>query len=227
MNKTFLKQVIIGVITCPNHENNASAIRATWLRGVPPEIRVFFVYGRPGSPASIEGDCIYLDCPEAYEHLPEKMHRFFEFCSNRLDFDFLLKIDDDSYVDIGTFLDFDTRGGDYIGLIRGMGDPRITRTWHYGKCTDKSYEIPYDGEYVCDWARGGGYLLSRKALNVLVEKTASMFSEHLFEDKMVGEALTLDDRIKKVHVNYVDMGILNPMPPHNMRFVYELLEARK
>ena len=104
-----------------------------------------------------------------------------------------------------------------------MGDVDTTRTWHYGKCTDKSYEVPYEGDYKCDWARGGGYLLSQKAVEILVEKTAVSYSDHLFEDKMVGEALTKDENIKTVHAHYVDMGILNPMPPHNMRYIHQFI----
>ena len=95
-----------------------------------------------------------------------------------------------------------------------MGDVQATRTWHYGKCTDKSYEVPYDGAFVCEWARGGGYLLSRRAVEILADKTAASYSDHLFEDKMVGEALTPDERIRKVRAHYVEMGILNPMPHH-------------
>ena len=44
---------------------------------------------------------------------------------------------------------------------------------------------------------------------------------------MVGEALTLDERIRVLKAHYVQMGILNPMPPHNMRYVHQLLIASR
>jgi hypothetical protein len=225
VGETNIKQIIIGVITCPKYEYKVKGIQDTWLKTVPPNVRVIFVYGRPGRMASIEGDRLFLDCPEAYEKLPQKMHCFFQYCVQNFDFDYLLKIDDDSYVDIGKLLAFNLRDRDYIGLFRGMGDERVTRTWHYGKCTDKSFEVPYEGKYIADWARGGGYILSRKAVEKLALKTAESHKEHIFEDKMVGDALASEGTITKAHADYVAFGVLNPMRPQNMRYVHNLALA--
>ena len=221
------ESILIAVISCDKNEHQAQAIRATWLQELPANCRVVFVYARPGEPEELVGDRLYVDCQEAYEKLPQKMHRLFAYCARNLTFDYLLKVDDDSYVDIGRFLVFDKSRGDYIGAFQGMGDVQATRTWHYGKCTDKSYEVPYEGPFVCEWARGGGYLLSRRAVEILADKTAATYSDHLFEDKMVGEALTPDERIRTVRARYVEMGILNPMPHYNMRYVYDLVTRRR
>ena len=227
MSGTDIKQIIIGVITCPRYAYKVKGIQDTWLKSVPPNIRVVFVYGRPGQKASLEGDRLFLDCPETYEGLPQKMHNFFQFCVRNFEFDYLLKIDDDSYVDIGKLLAFDLRDRDYIGLFRGMGDERVTRTWHYGKCTDKSLEVPYEGKYIADWARGGGYILSRRAIEILALKTAESHKEHMFEDKMVGDALATESTITKLHADCVKFGVINPMLPQNMRYVHNLVLALK
>ena len=228
MNRFKEEKIIIGVLTCPKNRNQAIGIRDTWLKLIPAHVQVLFVFGRPGRPSSLEGDQLYLDCKEAYEHLPQKAHLFFKYCEDNLDFDHILKIDDDTYVDVAKFLSFDNEGSDYTGLFLGMGDDEsVTRTWHFGKCTDKSYEVPYEGPFICEWARGGGYLVSRNAVRILIEKTATSYSRHIFEDMMVGEALTLDERIKTLNVHYVQMGILNPISPPNMRYIHQLIMNQK
>jgi hypothetical protein len=220
------QSIVIGVITCPRYESRTESVRASWLQAIPRAVRVLFVYGRPGEAERIEGDRLYLNCTETYENLPEKIHLFFKYCQEKLDFDYVLKVDDDSYLDPVQFLSFDRKRGDYIGWFSDMGDEANTRIWHYGKCTDKAREVPYEGEYVCEWARGGGYLLSRTAVEIVVEKTASSYLDHLYEDKMVGEALTLDERIRAVHAEYIELGILNPLSPDEMRFFHSLLIGR-
>lgn len=216
MKKPKNDRIIIGVLTCPKNHHRADGIRETWLKLVPDYVRVLFVFARPGRNHSLEGNELYLNCPEAYEKLPEKAHLFYEFCAKNFDFDYIFKTDDDSYIEMNKFLSFDKQGGDYIGRFQGMEDSAVTRTWHYGKCTDKTYEIPYEGEYVCDWARGGGYFLSRKAVDVLLPRTAVSFSKELFEDKMVGDALGIDARVSVIHAEYQSMGVTNPVDPGKM-----------
>lgn len=220
MNDARSAKIIIGVLTCPENSHRVEGIRRTWLKLVPDHVRVVFIFGRPGVGPSLEGDQLYLDCPEAYEKLPKKVHLFFQYCVKTFDFDYIFKTDDDSYIDMDIFLSFDKRGGDYIGRIQGMEDSAVTRTWHYGKCTDKSFEVPYEGEYICDWARGGGYFLSRKAVEILLPKTAVSFSRELFEDKMVGDALGNDGRISTICAEYRSMGVTNPVSPEKMLEAY-------
>ena len=116
------------MITCQKNKERGDSIRETWLKLVPPNVRVLFVFGRPGKPASLEGDELFLDCIEAYENLPQKMSLFYQYCINNLSFDYLLKIDDDSYVDVGQFLAFDKQASDYIGQFDGVKKCDFTST---------------------------------------------------------------------------------------------------
>ena len=65
--------------------------------------------------------------------------------------------------------------------------------------------------------------MSKRAASILVRETSQTFKSELFEDKMVGEALTRDSRIKVVHTSYSEMGVLNPLLPKDMAYVHSLL----
>ena len=221
------KKILIGVMTCPKFSVRANSIRATWLKNLPANLSTLFVFGDDGPTTRLEGNKLTVNCKEAYENLPEKVYRFFKFCHQELEFDYILKVDDDSYVDFNRLLSFDLREADYIGYFQGMGDEQITRTWHYGKCSDKSLEVPYEGAYIADWARGGGYILSRKAVDSLVRTAAGSYKAHIFEDKMVGDALASDSTIINLHAECVEFGVVNPLHPHNMVYEHQLNLALK
>ena len=80
--------ILIAVISCDKNEHQAQAIRATWQHELPANCRAVFVYARPGEPEELVGDRLYVDCQEAYEKLPQKMHRFFAYCARNLEFDY-------------------------------------------------------------------------------------------------------------------------------------------
>lgn len=217
------EKLIIGIYTCPKFTVRANGIRNTWLKLLPENIRVLFVFGRPGESPSLEGDCLFLDCEEAYEKLPYKSHAFYEYCYKNLDFDYILKIDDDTYLDLGQFLGFDKQGADYVGQFRDSPLKDRGKTWHYGKCTDKSYEVPDDAEFVCGWATGGGYFLSKKAVGILIKKTSVTHQNYIFEDRMVGEALTLHPDVKVMSTSFSEIGVINPLLPKDMLYIQNVL----
>ena len=221
------QKLIIGVFNCPRFRFRVKGIKNSWLPHLPPSARVLFVYGRPGEASSIEGDKLFLDCPEAYERLPQKTHEFLKFCINELEFDYVFKTDDDSFIDLDRFLELDLEKADYIGQFKETPLAEHGKTWHYGKCTDKSFEVPYDKPFVCGWATGGGYFLSRKGAGIAVEKTARTYSDSLYEDMMIGEALTIDPRIRSLKTSFIEIGLINPLAYYDMKYIQDLLTERK
>lgn len=217
------QRLLIGIYTCPKFSDRVQGVRDTWLKLIPDNVRVLFVFGRPNQKALIEGDCLYLDCPEAYEKLPEKTLAFLKYCSTNLEFDYIFKTDDDTYIDMEKFVSFDTKEGDYIGQFTNPPQGKFNRTWHFGKCTDKSLEVPDESEFICPWATGGGYFLSPKAVDLAIERTAQTVAKSMFEDKMIGEALTLDPDLKVVRSEFSRIGVLNPLSPGDMRYVQNIL----
>jgi hypothetical protein len=219
--------LLIAVLACEKFSERSNGVRDTWLKLVPPTCRVVFVYGRPGVPASLEQDRLYVDCPEAYEMLPRKVHALLQFALANIPFDHLFKTDDDSYLDLERFLGFARRAGDYIGQFREQPLGLRGKTWHFGKCEDKTYEIPYERPFVCPWATGGGYFLSRRAVEIAVAETARSSATSLFEDAMIGEALTNHPEVQVVRSSFADMGVLNPLLPKDMQYVQRVLVEKR
>ena len=223
------RKMLIVILTCEKYEGRADGIRGTWLPMVPDTFEVLFVYGRPGLAPARDGDRLFLDCPESYEMLPRKVHALLAYAVAHLDFDYLFKTDDDTYLDLERFIACDLQGADYVGQFRELPVPvpEIFKTWHYGKCTDKSFEVPYERPPVCPWATGGGYFLSRRAAEVAAQRTTGTHGQHLFEDVMVGEALTRDPELKAISYLFADMGVINPLLPKDMRYLQDVLLERR
>ncbi|MFQ6538464.1 MULTISPECIES: hypothetical protein [Aphanothece] len=223
------QRIIIGVLTCNKHAGRANGVRVTWARQLPETYRLLFLFGRPGQPPQMVGDQLFLDCPEAYEALPQKVHAFLQYCHEHFDFDYIFKTDDDTFLDLERFIGFDKQGGDYIGQFLSLENVNsaIARTWHYGKCEDKTFEKPYQRQFLCPWATGGGYFLSRKAAQRAVSRTKANHLEHIFEDLMIGEALTRDAELNVVNLRFAEMGIVNPLLPKDMCYLRDILLEKR
>ena len=75
------------------------------------------------------------------------------------------------------------------------------RRWHINRCTpgSKFNNTPYNGIYV-PWCLGGfGYILSRKAINVVGNYNEN-YDDEIYEDLLIGKILLKSD-IKPVILN--------------------------
>jgi hypothetical protein len=221
------KSLIVGILTCPKYKRRMQAVRETWLKALPPEITVLFLLGDQGSPSRIEGDVLYLNCPEGYEFIPAKTYFFAEFCLRNFQFQYLFKADDDTYVNVPQFLKFKKRG-DYIGRFTGGPGNKIDRTWHYGKYSRPELEKPFAGEFIAPWAAGGdGYFLSRKAANYLIESGRSVIESELldpfycgYEDMLVGNILSQSSDLVRQDSDIGEFGTIHPATPTAMRAIH-------
>ncbi|NEO58610.1 MAG: tetratricopeptide repeat protein [Okeania sp. SIO3B5] len=185
-----LPNVIIGILTCQKYQHKQQAIRDTWLHEViKHNIPYFFIIGKPSSRTYFEGDILYVDAPDSYEHLPRKVYKFFEFVYNQTSYSHAFKIDDDCYLNVPAFLKCEFENFDYMGKIAGNND-NLDRWWHLGKCNDLDIG-EYTGNYYGNWANGAmGYFLSRNAMKSLVEyPNVEHIALELYEDKMIGDIL--------------------------------------
>ena len=136
---------------------------------------------------------LYINCEDKYELLPKKMSLAYDYIYNNMDYDYVMKIDTDTWVNFNNLktvvTEMHRKKYDYVGGVAGGG---VDRRWHFGKCTDPllnqtEYSRPYNG----DWCGGGfGYILSRRALKIITKKQNREYLESdLYEDKAIGDIL--------------------------------------
>jgi hypothetical protein len=155
-------------------------------RSVPDGVTVIFVESdEAAAEPYLDGDRLMLAVPEAYEHLPRKTHAFFRWACENTACEHVVKCDDDSYLDLDVASGFDFRGADYAGRLT---PPRlgVVETWHFGRCLDARFEVPFKGPFPDLYAEGFGYVVSRKAAACVARAGESDLSRHVLEDVFVG-----------------------------------------
>jgi len=150
-----------------------------------------------------EKNIIQLEVDDSYEKLHLKVAAVFEYVSKFKRS--IIKIDDDSFIDINKLkkIKFDFDYGGFFADNSGY-----SYTYHLDKVTSKKYAKPIKDMSKYDFAFGGGYFLSYKALKIFLKnyKNVDEYSYHLNgfkgrEDRLVGKALINKNIIKK-HIGY-------------------------
>jgi hypothetical protein len=186
--QVHVARLLIGIMTCKANRERERAVRGTWLRtSPPPGVAVLFVDGDGEvlAPPRLSGDRLTLPVPDAYELLPRKTRAFFRWAVDNTGCDHILKCDDDSYLHIDVASTLDLKGVDYAGRLTPPV-PGIVETWHFGKCRDPSFEVPFDGPFPDLFAEGFAYFVSRHAAAVVAAASDAVVGEHLLEDLFVG-----------------------------------------
>jgi hypothetical protein len=152
-------RIVVGVLSGKNEHERREACRKTWMgdfyrAGVPS----FFLVGNQEQ--QVHNDMLYLHCPDDYGSLPQKTRGFCNFALKKYDFDYLFKCDDDTYVQVERFVQYDPMGRDYIGV-----DPTGEDTFNSG---------------------GAGYFLSRRAAQIVADELTEQTGP---EDLLVGRLL--------------------------------------
>lgn len=137
-------------ISGPNER--IQAIRDTWAKDVPPEMDLRFFFGDVRLGYIDDGDEVYLDCPDDYEHLPAKVVAICRWAIEQ-GYDWMLKADDDTY----------------IWPQRALEEIRW-KQWDYA-----GY-MAHSGGYV---SGGPGYWLSNKAMRIIAESTPHTWAEDM------------------------------------------------
>jgi hypothetical protein len=147
-------------------------IRASWggdLRrlGIP----YYFLVGRPGQPACVIDDVLYLDVPDAFEFGAAKLAEAMAFSLEFMNTDFVFKLEDDCVLDAFKLLRCRYQDADFT--TGGLADiAGRSATPHAGKCENPQLEaLPYAPAEAAPWVDGSlGYFLSCRARALLVEK---------------------------------------------------------
>ena len=140
----------------------------------------------------LENNILTVNCEECYENLPKKMILAYKYLFENTDYDYFLKIDDDTQINekiLQKYIDNNFYHLDYLGGIAGGG---VELDWHFGKCKNKELNSkPYWNGYNGDWCGGGfGYILSKYAISLLLkEDNFKYIYDEIYEDKAIGDIL--------------------------------------
>lgn len=134
-------RLLIGVCSCHANVERRQAIRETWGKQLPEGVELRFFVGEGECEAA--DDLVMLPCRDDYPGLPAKVSAFFAHALGNHPFEWLLKCDDDTYVDVERVRELAAGPADLIGneFIDSRGAP----------------------------SGGAGYLLSRDLVTRIVE----------------------------------------------------------
>lgn len=135
-------KILIAILACHKRTNYCDYQRITWIKDIKYADHRFF-FG-VGAHEFQKADEVRLDVPDDYPNLALKVRGISEWAVKH-DYDFVFKCDDDTFVNPVRLLNSGFEKHDYVGEARVLDGL---------------------GKFICS---GGGYWLSRKALQALAE----------------------------------------------------------
>lgn len=173
--------LLILVLSAPNSEVRRRAIRGTWLHNysgreikVTAKFLVGMVHLDDKRRASLEeeesqyGDIVFLETlKDSYSNLSSKVLLGFKWAYETVrEFDYLIKVDDDSYMrikEIANVIRGELKCDKFLywGYFMGHAFPVPTGKWAEKNWFNCPHYFPY--------AMGGGYALSRGAVEILMQ----------------------------------------------------------
>ena len=186
-------QLLTIIVSAVSNFERRQTIRQTWLSEIVNSkiVKYYFVIGTDGLSVSenrkliIErknySDLLLLDnVPDAYQKLTQKILASFKWAHNHEKFEYLLKVDDDSYVILSRLIHELTRLPSsrlYLGFFDGRASVKRKGQWaeHNWSLCDRY--LPY--------ACGGGYVLSSDLVS-FIARNADLLQCFNSEDVSVG-----------------------------------------
>ena len=200
-----LLRLVILILSTPGGSLRRNAIRGTWMHDSPAslvKLTLKFVVGTGGLAAEQFGqlssesemfqDLLLLsEHREAYSNLTAKVLASLVWADRNLDFDFLVKADDDSYVRIPALevavRELGCPRDLYWGFFMGHAVPETAGRWAEKHWTICPHYLPY--------AMGGGYVLGRHVVRLI-----SRFHKHF--KLYSNEDVSLGSWLAPFHVTY-------------------------
>lgn len=183
--------VVFLILSCTRHLEKARRLRAQLEeRGA----LAYVARGEAGIGEArwLDDGVVVVDAADSYEALPAKLLAALDAIVRRHGSVAVFKLDDDCRLDANfhpaVFAQL-AAAADYAGVP--VGAPTHDRCWHIGKTADAGI-TPYGKRFNGPWARGGAYLLGRRAVDLIHHEWALFpdeFGGEHYEDKMVGDFL--------------------------------------
>lgn len=139
--------------------------RFTWCQHLPKGVHQFFFIGSNNTVDPVyrkldEPDTVVLPCKDDYKSLPVKTYECFKYALDNYNFEYLFKCDDDTYV---------------------VPDRLVT--------LDASKKVFVSSNRKGDISGGGGYMLCRDNVKLVVEGFEKNRPKHIWEDVMVQDII--------------------------------------
>jgi len=185
MNKNI---PLVVILSCKNNVEQQKII----TEHLKNKIEFIFVIGE-NKEDKLEDNILKLNVDDSYEYLHIKVVKAFDFIYKKIKRN-IVKIDDDSFINLKNFKNYNF-DFDYGGFINY--GKTVNYTYHQSKIKDKRFFSPLTDKKEYEFALGGGYFLSKKALKVFLNnyKNNSEYFNHLTfkkgrEDRIIGQTLT-------------------------------------
>lgn len=187
----FMTNLLVMVVSSPSHESVRQVVRETWAQQLPEEASVRFIVGSQGLSEDRQSalkqendtskDIIFLDeIQESYTGLTNKLLAMYKFANKFIKFNFLLKVDEDSFVRVNAILEAlleKPQDRLYWGFFDGRAHVKKAGKWQEGEYVLCDRYIPY--------ALGGGYLISKDLVGFLADNS-DMLQVYKSEDVSLG-----------------------------------------
>mmetsp|Transcript_712 Transcript_712/g.872 ORF Transcript_712/g.872 Transcript_712/m.872 type:complete len:695 (+) Transcript_712:226-2310(+) len=238
--------VAIGVLSSPGNANRRNTIRRTWALNS--EFRkqknVFFLVGKengrwPVEEALVHSDVILIDIREAYNEnsfssLPYKSQVLFHLVQTQTKSSFLLKTDDDAFIDIDGLT---RQMWHYKSKMKGPGSADL----YWGNCLPEHHQLVirdntskwfvpesmYEKKTYPPYCIGGGYVISNgPGLKCMVQQLES-FKHITLEDTATGMLARKCGISPYDHFNKMVYDITSESDLHYMRLIYHKLSRDK
>src|SRR5690349_1177070 len=92
--------ILIGICSCHRYAERRQAVRNTWLRSLPEDMKALFFVGRAPGLECEEPGLVQLPVSDEYGQLTVKVLAFYRYALEYFSFDYLFKCDDDTYVHV-------------------------------------------------------------------------------------------------------------------------------
>lgn len=232
--------LLVLVLSAPSHKDVRQVIRETWAKDPPPGSAVQFVIGSKDLPEhllsalkeenDVTSDILFLvEIEESYTELTRKVLEMLKYADNFIKFNFLLKVDEDSFVRIDQILtELLTKPQErlYWGFFDGRAHVKKSGKWQEEQYVLCDRYIPY--------ALGGGYVISQDLVR-FVSQNSDMLQVFKNEDVSLGTWLA-PLKIHRVHdpnfdTEYKSRGCYNSYlvthkkPPDELRTLQNTLDT--
>ena len=185
----------IYITACDKRLNYAKKIKEM-LKDCPYEY--FFVYGK-GNTKKLE-PYLEFDFEDSYENLTEKTFYLVDHFYKTFTDDKLLKMNDDTFLDIEKIKKYESCKEDYIGFFHSPIPNEYAKIFHWYKIENPEYKV-FKNDITTTYADGSMYIINRNACKKILNCGIDFFkvtpTEYFGEDVKVGLALQDKSIIKK------------------------------